>query len=250
MPPPPSADIEPEKAETHYSATYKEVHASSSQPVVLDIMLPHTVGDVKSVSTQNTLFRHKKLPDDYAFKHWCVFIPHPESANPSEDDVSALGSSYLISQRHVVGGAIPDNSLLVTFVTKGGEIDVALGAEITRALGYRYDQSPILIFTPMPRIRVYQTYKNIDSINQVVFKDQEIDGVAVSLGGASRKSLRSVVKIIPDCFTEKGIKLDELIDKVRLARGATARNQKIKQALKVGAPAVSVLAAIGKIILG
>jgi hypothetical protein len=216
--------------------------------VIVDIDLPQTVGDVKVRSTQHTLFHYKKLADDYTFSHWCLLVPHPLSTQATDDEASASGSALLFSQRHVVGGALPDTALLVAFVTKEGGPDLALGADITRALEYDDDETPILIFTTEPRVRIHKAYRNVELL---AIKDRKVDGIAVSLGGCSPEALLPVIKAIPKCFTDRTVKLDELNEKVRKAKASTVRTRQFKRAAKVSGPVVNVLlGVVGKTILG
>ena len=241
---PPSADVDINHVDRHSTAA----QPASEPAVVVDIALPRTVAEAKAQSTQHTLYRHKKLKDDFVFSHWCVLVPHPGSGLPGgdDDDVSAAGSAVVFSQRHVLGGALPDAALLVAFVTSRGEPDIALAADIARALAYDEDQTPLLVFTSSPRLRIYRTYPNVELL---AVKSRRVDGIVVPMGGVSRPSLRKIVKAIPESFTERGLDVQALEAAIARARASTTRSQTLKRVKKAG-PVVSILTTIGKAVFG
>jgi hypothetical protein len=239
---PPSADVD-----INHVAPHSEAAEPASEPgVIVDIALPRTVAEAKAQSTQHTLYRHKKLKDEFAFSHWCVLVPHPGPVPPDDDDVSAAGSAVVFSQRHVLGGALPDTALLVAFVTSRGEPDTGLAADIARALAYDEDQTPLLVFTSSPRLRIYRRYPNVELL---AVKSRRVDGIVVPMGGVSRTSLRKIVKAIPPSFTERGLDLQSLEATVARARASTGRSQTLKRVKKAG-PIVSILTTIGKAVFG
>lgn len=239
---PPSADVDINHVERDSGTT----QPASEPAVVVDIALPRTVAEAKAQSTQHTLYQHKKLKDDFAFNHWCVLVPHPGPAASGDDDVSAAGSAVVFSQRHVLGGALPDAALLVAFVTSRGEPDTALAADIARALAYDEDQTPLLVFTSSPRLRIYRRYPNVELL---AVKSRRVDGIVVPMGGVSRASLRKIVRAIPESFTERGLDVQALEAAIARARASTTRSQTLKRVKKAG-PVVSILTTIGKAVFG
>jgi hypothetical protein len=241
---PPSADVD-----INHVAPHGDTAEPASEPaVIVDIALPRTVAEAKAQSTQHTLYRHKKLKDDFAFSHWCVLVPHPGSGVPGgdDDDVSAAGSAVVFSQRHVLGGALPDSALLVAFVTSGGEPDTGLAGDIARALAYEDDLTPLLVFTSSPRLRIYRRYPNVELL---AVKSRRVDGIVVPMGGVSRTSLRKIVKAIPGSFTEGSLDVQALEAAIATSRASTTRSQALKRVKKAG-PLVSVLTTIGKAVFG
>ena len=214
--------------------------------VILDLVLPATVDAVKKKSKGHSLYSYKKLAGDFRFSHWCVLVPHPLSLVNDAEEPEAQASAFLIAQRKALGDSLPNDVLLVNLVDSSGQLNVAVGADITRALGYTADQAPLVIFTDSPRLRIYQRYDNMETFG---LKRKQIDGVALSLGGVSKSALGKVIKTIPKVFKGETPDFEELNKQTRQARAATTRRRRLKRTLKIATPVVTVLGAIGKFIL-
>src|SRR5947209_1522182 len=92
-------------------------------------LLPKTVGEVKQLTSARSRFENRNLPDDFAFKTWCVVLPKAiaEAAN-------ADASKFLIENREALGNALADDILLVTRTKGNGAIDLGFAADVKRAL--------------------------------------------------------------------------------------------------------------------
>lgn len=243
---PPTAELPLDDDERLPAPSAPPVAATANRPL-LELPLPETVSDVKRLTTKHTLYAYKRLKDDFKFKHWCVFIPHPLSEAADAEETEAQTSAFLLAQFKSIGDSLPNDVLLLNLVTKSGELNLAAGADIARVLGYEDHQRPILIFTPVPRLTIYKAY---DSVELLALKAKAVDGVAVSLGGVSKSAIKDVVGFIPKVFAADTPQFDQLRQKVEKARRTTTRNRRVKTALKVGGPIVTVLGAIGKVVFG
>ncbi|MGE3179200.1 MAG: hypothetical protein AB7O32_17145 [Vicinamibacterales bacterium] len=230
--------------------------AASSQPTpsgrtlrnvpLLELPLPETAAEVRRRAVSHTLYAYKGYKDEYRFKHWCVFVPHPLSTAADADETEAQTSAFLLAQFRSIGDSLPSNVLLVNLVTADGAPNLAAGADIARVLGYEARQTPILIFTNVPRLTIYPSY---DSVELLALKTDVVDGVAISLGGVSKSAIKDVVRVIPKIFSGETPMYDELRQRVQWARNRTTRHRRLKKTIAIGGPIVTILGAIGKAVL-
>lgn len=202
----------------------------------LVLELPKNVAEVRVASTKHTAFEDIGLADDFTFSLWCLFVPKP-LANPAGPTLDA--SRFLAENRQAFGDMLPKHVLLVTRTTSTG-VDTAFAGSVAQALGYHDLAFPLLMFFRDNVVRIRPTYENHQTIS---LKDQPLNGIVVSLGGADAQAAYDLISDLPALLTAPTVpvaKLEQLVDKVT----TSARNRGVLKKLgNAAVPTVKVLSA-------
>lgn len=208
--------------------------------------LPSTVGQVKQEGAPHTAFDVRGMPDDFAFGLWCLIVPEPLVTPTPVGAMSVDPSQFLTHNHTAIGDALPDDILLLVRVTGAGDVDRGFASTVATALELPDDEFPVLLFFREPVIRIRRRYRNAQTIE---FKDDSLNGFAISLGGCDLTAVQDIVRGLPEVLKHDRLPIDRLTTLVEDARQKAVTRHHMEAAKRYGLPVIRVLGATSMLVL-
>ena len=197
--------------------------------LILTQRLPRTVAEVKQFGKVHTQFEDRRLPDDFAFKLWCVLIPKTISESA---DANTSASKFLIENREAFGNSLADDVLLVTKVKDNGTLDFGFAAEVKRALDYNEEELPALLFVREPQLTVHKSYQNESEILKLA--GYPLNGLAMTFGAYGPPTVKRFLEKVPGLVEDGQVPVDLLSKTLKSAQSAAIRARIIENGKKAG----------------